>query len=125
MSHLAGRSHNEYLRADREGRVTPLMQEQDPRRDVLGAIGTTKERCDTSRKNRNQPSAFVTNSPAGHHGTAVGDKGTHLPLRKQEKRYLTPSTLSEMSNRRDFEMVAKLGGVIPRCDFGGQTEFRV
>ena len=31
-----GRSNNEYLRADRKGRVTPHKQEQDPRRDVLG-----------------------------------------------------------------------------------------
>ena len=33
---LTGRSHNEYLRADQNGRVTPHKQEQDQRRDVLG-----------------------------------------------------------------------------------------
>jgi hypothetical protein len=30
------------------------MQEQDPRRDVLGAIGKSKERCTNPGKNRNQ-----------------------------------------------------------------------
>ena len=33
---LTGRSNNECLRADRKGRVSPHMQEQDPRRDVSG-----------------------------------------------------------------------------------------
>jgi len=38
----AGRSHNEYLRAGHQGRVTPHKQEQDPRRDVLGCNRITK-----------------------------------------------------------------------------------
>ena len=31
-------------------RATPHMQERDPRRDVLGAIGISKDRCDQPEK---------------------------------------------------------------------------
>jgi len=49
-----GRITNNYVPAA-NGRVTPQMQEQDPRRDVLGAIGKNQKNVAASpRKNRNQ-----------------------------------------------------------------------
>jgi hypothetical protein len=73
----AGRSNNEHLRAGRNGRVTPQKQEQDPRRDVSGAIGKSKERLRSNpRKNRNQSNFGNACHQAKNTASAVPDEGT-------------------------------------------------
>jgi len=96
-------------------RVTPHMQEQDPRRDVLGCNRTTKRRLQTNpRKNRSQSKRNARFTFHKHSSRLCPLRERAAPRKNQENDLLTTKPLSGMGHPRRLRAVQNCGrGAVP------------